>query len=137
MSSHIYQRSCPTLAQRAQLLVHLGQPSTPLPATASLQPLASPWSYQKTSRGNCSPTEAFAKPAGRDKPADSDKTYLLTRLHLLNKDKQQSVSTRAKFLLSGKRLLHRILSEYFSVILTSQKLHSFISPAHSPQFPFS
>lgn len=39
---YISWRSCPTLFERAQILVLLHHSSTPLPATASLQPLASP-----------------------------------------------------------------------------------------------
>lgn len=88
--SYMSWRSCPSLSQRAQLLVLLDHSPAPLPAIASLQPLASPWRYHKASGLNHSSTETFAKPAGENKAIDSDKTYLVMKVPLLSKDEQQS-----------------------------------------------
>lgn len=120
--------------------MHLGQSSTPLPAITSLQPLASPWRYQKTSGWNCSPTEAFAKPAGKDKATDSDKTYLLTRLHLLNKDEQQSISTRKVSPLQAEMLSPSIISWANTFFFKYRHHRSFTASflqLTPPQFPFS
>lgn len=126
MSSHIFKIMSHTCSESTAFHAP-GRSSKPISARESLQPQAICWRNQKTSRWNCSPKEAFAKPAG--KQSHCDKTWPVTRLYLLYKDGQQHTHRILSSL--EKERKNSILDENFK----SPTTESLADPACSPTVP--